>query len=183
MSLQRPRMTRDNTAVLLIDYQVGLLTGVGDVSVRVLRRNTIALVKSAQTLHLPILATTTARDRWGPTISELNDFLGPGQTIDRPSVNPWDFPPFVAAVQAIGRSHLVLAGLGFEIGVPLLAISARRQGYHPVVAVDACGTSTTGNRRSGIERLTGLRVELSDPALLFSEIAAADAGSSKRPDK
>ena len=73
----RSRMTRDNTAVLLIDHQVGLFTGVRDIGVGELKHNVVGLAKAARVLGLPIVATTTARDSmWGPTIPELQAALG-----------------------------------------------------------------------------------------------------------
>src|SRR5215813_12252454 len=73
----RTRMTRDNTAVLLIDHQVGLFTGVRDLGVAELKHNVVGLARAAQVLGLPIVAATTARDSlWGPTIPELQAALG-----------------------------------------------------------------------------------------------------------
>ncbi len=68
-SPKRSRIKRENTAVLLIDHQVGLFTGVRDLTVSDLKHNVVSLAKAAKTLGLPVVATTTARDRmWGPTI-------------------------------------------------------------------------------------------------------------------
>jgi nicotinamidase-related amidase len=55
-------VTRDNTAVLFIDHQVGLFTGVRDIGIAELKHNVVGLAKAAQVLGLPIVATTTARD-------------------------------------------------------------------------------------------------------------------------
>ena len=57
----RTRLTRDNTAVLLIDHQVGLFTGVRDLDVRELKHNVVGLAK-AEVLGLPVVPATTARD-------------------------------------------------------------------------------------------------------------------------
>ena len=68
----RVPFTRDNTAVLLIDHQVGLFTGVRDIGVNELKHNVVGLARAAQLLGLPIVAVTTARESlWGPTIPEL----------------------------------------------------------------------------------------------------------------
>ena len=70
-STGRVRFTRDNTAVLLIDHQVGLFTGVRDLGIDELKHNVVGLARAAQLLGLPIVAVTTARDSmWGPTIPE-----------------------------------------------------------------------------------------------------------------
>ena len=56
-------LTRDNAAVILVDHQVGLMTGVRDYSTGELKHNVVALARAARALKLPIVATTTARDR------------------------------------------------------------------------------------------------------------------------
>jgi nicotinamidase-related amidase len=176
MASKRTRMTRDNTAVLLIDHQVGLFTGVRDIDVGELKHNVVGLAKAARALKLPIVAITTARDSmWGPTIPELKAALGGQDIIDRSTVNAWDFPPFVEAVKATGRDHLIIAGLSFEVCASLPAISSREQGYQPIVALDACGTFSRHKREAGIARLTGLGIEITDYATSMVEIMADNA--------
>jgi nicotinamidase-related amidase len=169
-------MTRDNTAVLLIDHQVGLFTGVRDIGVAELKHNVVGLAKAAQVLGLPIVAATTARDSmWGPTIPELQEALGDLEIHDRSTVNAWDDAAFVASVRQTGRDHLILAGLSFEVCASLPAISAQADGYQPVVAVDACGTFSHDKREAGLARLIVLRIEVSDYATLMVEIMADNA--------
>jgi hypothetical protein len=65
-------LTSENAALILVDHQVGLMTGVRDYSTGELKHNVVALAKAANALQLPIIVTTTARDSmWGPTFPEL----------------------------------------------------------------------------------------------------------------
>lgn len=176
MAKPRTRMTRDNTAVLLIDHQVGLVTGVRDMGVAELKHNVVGLAKAARVLGLPIVAATTARDSmWGPTIPELRAVLGDVDIHDRSEVSAWDDEAFVAKVVRTGRDHLVLAGLSFEVCAALPAIAAQADGYRPVVVVDACGTFSHHNREAGLARLTALGIEVSDYAAVMVEILADNA--------
>ena len=60
------RLTQDNAAVLLVDHQIGLFTGVRDTDVAQLKHNVVRFAKAAKDLGLPINATTTSRDSlWG----------------------------------------------------------------------------------------------------------------------
>jgi nicotinamidase-related amidase len=172
----RTRMTRDNTAVLLIDHQVGLFTGVRDIDVAELKHNVVGLAKAAQVLGLPIVAVTTARESmWGPTIPELRAVLGDLDIHDRSTVNAWDDETFVAKVRQTGRDHLILAGLSFEVCASLPAIAAQAEGYQPVVALDACGTFSHHKRQAGLVRLAVLGIEVSDYATVMVEIMADNA--------
>src|ERR1700745_343799 len=77
-------LTSGNAALVLIDHQVGLMTGVRDYSTGELKHNVVGLAKAAKALRLPIIVTTTARDSmWGPTIPELVDALPGVPIIDR----------------------------------------------------------------------------------------------------
>jgi nicotinamidase-related amidase len=61
-------LTSENAALVLVDHQVGLMSGVRDYSIAELKHNVIGLAKAAKALELPIVASTTARDSmWGPT--------------------------------------------------------------------------------------------------------------------
>lgn len=173
---QRRRITRDNTAALLIDHQVGLFTGVRDIGVAELKHNVVGLAKAAQILGVPVVAATTARESlWGPTIPELREVLGDAEILDRSTVNAWDDARFVDKVKATGRDNLILAGLSFEVCASLPAISAREAGYQPVIAIDACGTFSQDKREAGLARLTTLGIEVSDYATLMVEIMADNA--------
>jgi nicotinamidase-related amidase len=80
-------LTSENAALVLIDHQVGLMTGVRDYSMGELKHNVVALAKAAKVLNLPIIVTTTARDSmWGPTFPELLEALPGVPIIDRSSV-------------------------------------------------------------------------------------------------
>ena len=66
------RITRNNSAICLIDHQVGLLLGVRDITVAELKHNVVGLAKAAKILGMPIIASTAAKDvLWGPAYSAL----------------------------------------------------------------------------------------------------------------
>src|ERR1700689_100840 len=94
-------LTSENAALVLVDHQVGLMSGVRDYSIAELKHNVIGLAKAAQALKLPIVATTTARDSmWGPTFPDLVEALPGVAIIDRSSVNAFDDPNVAQAIPA-----------------------------------------------------------------------------------
>lgn len=169
-------LTSDNAALVLVDHQVGLLTGVRDYSIGELKHNVVALAKAAQVLKLPLVVTTTARDSlWGPTIPELVDAL-PGVTIiDRSSVNAWDDPKVAAAIEATRRRKLIFAGVSLEVCAAFPAITAIGKGYESYVAVDACGTFSNTKHQTGLLRMQQAGVVVSDYATLMVEILKDNA--------
>src|SRR5580693_3082736 len=164
-------LTSENAALILVDRQVGLMTGVRDYSTGELKHNVVALAKAAKALKLPIVVTTTARDSmWGPTIPELVEALPGIQIIDRSTVNAWDDPKVAAAIEATGRKKLIIAGLSLEVCAAFPAITAIGKGYEAYVPVDACGTFSQAKHEAGLLRMQQAGVILSDYATLAIEI-------------
>jgi len=76
-------LTKDNAALVLVDHQVGLMTGIRDYSVADLKHNVVGLAKAAQALGLPIVTTTTSAEAlWGPAFPELVEALPENEFID-----------------------------------------------------------------------------------------------------
>jgi len=164
-------LTSENAALVLVDHQVGLMTGVRDYSTGELKHNVVALAKAAKALKLPIVVTTTARDSmWGPTFPELVEALPGVEIIDRSSVNAFDDERVASAIEATGRKKLIFAGLSLEVCAAFPAITAVSKGLHAYVAVDASGTFSETKRQAGLLRMQQAGVVLSDYATLMVEI-------------
>src|SRR6266702_282892 len=147
-------LTSENSALVLVDHQVGLMTGVRDYSIAELKHNVVGLAKAAKVLKLPIVVTTTARDSmWGPTFPELVEALPGAQIIDRSSVNAFDDPRVARAIEATGRRKLIFAGLSLEVCAAFPAITAVGKGLDAYVAVDASGTFSETKRQVGLLRM------------------------------
>src|SRR6202165_3566583 len=147
-------LTSENAALVLVDHQVGLMTGVRDYSTGELKHNVVALAKAAKALNLPIVVTTTARDSmWGPTFPELVEALQGVRIIDRSSVNAFDDPAVARAIEATGRKKLIFAGISLEVCAALPAMTAIGKGYDAYVAVDASGTFRETKREAALLRM------------------------------
>ena len=164
-------LTSENAALVLVDHQVGLMTGVRDYSIAERTHNVVALAKAGKALKLPIVMTTTARDSmWGPTIPELVEALPGVQIIDRSTVNAFDDPHVARAIEATGRKKLIFAGLSLEVCAAFPAMTAVGKGLDGYVAVDACGTFSTTKHQAGLLRMVQAGVIVSDYATLMIEI-------------
>ena len=169
-------LTRDNAALLLVDHQIGLFTGVRDIDVAQLKHNVVGLAKAAKVLGVPVIATTTAKDfLWGPTIPELVAALPGVEIIDRSSVNAWDDPRIVKAVEATGRRKLVIAGISIEVCVTFPALAATAAGYDVYAAIDASGTFSETKRTTGILRMVQAGVVVTDYATVAVEMLKDNA--------
>lgn len=173
----REFLTADNAALVLVDHQVGLYSGVRDTDLLELKHNVVALARAAQVLDLPIVVTTTAADSmWGPLVSELADVL-PDDTdvIDRGTVNAWHDSRVRNRIKATGRAKLIFTGISLEVCATLPAIAAASEGFVTYVALDASGTFSDAKREAGLVRLQQAGVIVSDYATLMVEILADNA--------
>jgi nicotinamidase-related amidase len=164
-------LTADNAALVLVDHQIGLMTGVRDYSTGELKHNVVALAKAAKALKLPIVVTTTARDSmWGPTFPELVEALPGVEIIDRSTVNAYDDERVARAIEATGRNKLIFAGISLEVCAAFPAMTAVARGLDAYVAVDASGTFSETKHQTGLLRMMQAGVIVSDYATLMVEI-------------
>src|SRR6516165_1871639 len=169
-------LTSQNAALVLVDHQVGLMTGVRDYSTGELKHNVVALARAAKALKLPIVVTTTARDSmWGPTFPELVEALPGIEIIDRSTVNAFDDERVAGAMMGAGRKKLIFAGISLEVCAAFPAITAVGKGLDAYVAVDASGTFSETKRQAGMLRMLQAGVILSDYATLIVEILKDNA--------
>jgi nicotinamidase-related amidase len=170
-------LTSDNAAVILVDHQLGLMTGVRDYPIGVLKHNVVGLAQAATVLKLPIVVTTTSRDSmWGPTFPELVEALPGVEIIDRSTVNAFDDARVARAIEKTGRKKLIFAGLSLEVCAALPAMTAVSRGLDAYVAVDASGTFNETKREAGLLRMLQAGVIVSDYATLMVEILKDNGG-------
>src|SRR5260370_5453713 len=144
-------LTSQNAALIVVDYQVGLMMGVRDFSTGELKHNVVALAKAAKALKLPIVVTTTARDSmWGPTFPELVEALPGIEIMDRSSVNAFDDARVTRAIEATGPKKLIFAGISLEGCAALPAIPAIGKGLAAYVAVDPSGAVSGTKGKTGV---------------------------------
>lgn len=147
------RLTRDNAVLLLVDHQIGLYTGVRDIDTLELTHNVVGLAKAAVALGVPVIVTTTTENVWGPMIPALREALPGVPVIERTTVNAWDEPRVVAAVEATGRKKLVVTGISTDVCLAFPAMSALDAGYDSFAVIDASGGFSDTQVRMGVARM------------------------------
>src|SRR6185369_2869882 len=169
------RLTSDNAALLLIDHQVGLFTGVRDIPVGELKHNVVALAKALKVLSVPIIVTATSPEMWGPVIPELTEALPGISIINRTTVNAFDDARFAKAVEATGRKKLIIAGVSTEVCLAFPAIYATGTGYDAYTVIDASGTFSETKRITGLLRMVQAGVIVTDYSTVAVEMLKDNA--------
>jgi len=169
------RLMPENAALLLIDRQVGLFTGVRDIPIAELKHNVVALAKAARVLGVPVIVTATSPEMWGPVIPELTEAL-PGVPITgRTTVNAFDDARFAKAVEATGRKKLIIAGVSTEVCLAFPAIHATGLGFDAYAVIDASGTFSETKRITGLLRMVQAGVIVTDYATVAVEMLKDNA--------
>jgi nicotinamidase-related amidase len=133
-------LTPDNCVVTLIDLQPQMLFGVANLDRQAVVNNNVLLAKAARLFGVPTVISTVETKAFSGYLWPQVAAVFPHQPlIERSTMNSWDDPAFVAAVQSTGRKKIVLAGLWTETCVALAAIQAMHDGYDVHVVEDCCG--------------------------------------------
>src|SRR5438132_11887698 len=175
------RLTPENAALLLIDHQVGLYTGIRDIPVAELKHNVVALAKAVKVFGVPIIVTATSPEMWGPVIPELTEAVPEISIINRTTVNAFDEPRFAKAVEATERKKLIIAGVSTEVCLALPAIYATGIGYDAYGVIDASGTFSETKRITGLLRMVQAGVIVIDYSTVAVEMLKDNASPKAGP--
>ena len=133
-------LTPDNCVVTIIDLQPQMLFGVSSFDRQSIINNNLVLAKAAKVFDVPVVLSTVETKSFSGNIWPQIQAVFPQQEpIERSSMNSWDDPKFVAAVERIGRKKIVLSGLWTETCVALPTIQAIHDNYEIYVVEDCCG--------------------------------------------
>ena len=147
-------LTPDDTALLLLDHQPQMAFAMTSNDAGDIINNTTGLAKTAKAFDVPVVLSTVAAESFsGPLFEEVRAVY-PGKTvINRSTMNAWEDPTFVEAVEATGRKKLVVAGLWTEVCVVMPVLSAMEAGYEVYVVADASGGVTPEAHERAVERM------------------------------
>ena len=156
------RLSKENSACLLVDHQAGVISLVQDFSPGEFKNNVLALADVAKFFNLPTILTTSFENGPnGPIVPELKETFPDSPYIARPGqINAWDNEDFVKAVEQTGRKQLIIAGVVTDVCVAFPALSATEAGYEVFVVTDASGTFNDTVRKAAWSRMARAGVQL-----------------------
>jgi nicotinamidase-related amidase len=165
MSEKHIPITPQDSAILLIDHQPGVLNMVNSVPRDQVAANVGVLARLGEQTELPIVISSTREELefLGTNIDEIRtgaptayaNRIARGGTL-----NAFADPRFVDAVKATGRQNLIMAGILTDVCLWHSAVSALEAGYHVRVIADANGTTSELADRVTYDRLRELGVEV-----------------------
>lgn len=169
------RFTAENSALLLIDHQVGTMKLIKNIDKDMAAKQSIALAKMAKILNLPVVITSSQEENaQGPILPEIADILPEAfaARVKRPGVvNAWAYEDFHKAVLATGRKNLIMAGVTTDVCLIFPAIDAAVEGFNVQAVMDASGSPSDLSEEFARQRMHDAGVVLTATNTLMAEIA------------
>jgi nicotinamidase-related amidase len=171
--------TPQNSIVLFIDHQIGLMASTRDFSqASGYKSNVISLAKMAKALEMPVLLTTSnAQWQNGDILPDLKEVFSDQPIYRRTGIiNAYEDPSFRRALEAIvaktGRKHVIISGVTLGTCVTFPTLSLLNDGFtvHPVV--DASGAWSKYEADAAMQRMTAAGAQLNTVFALGAELQA-----------
>ncbi|MCW2475685.1 isochorismatase family protein [Candidatus Symbiopectobacterium sp. NZEC151] len=171
--------TPENTIMLFIDQQVGLMASTRDFNqASGYKANVVALAEMAKALKIPVLITSSnAQWQNGDTLPELKEIFKDEPIYRRTGIiNAYEDPSFRKALEDLvkktGRTHIIISGvtLGTCVAFPTLAML--NDGYQVYPVVDASGAWSKYEADAAMQRMTAAGAQLETVYALGAELQA-----------
>jgi nicotinamidase-related amidase len=176
----------EDTAMILIDHQVGTNTWASTTPLELLQRNVIILAKFAKGTGMPTVLTSSQETNvnvQGALMPELQEILPEefAARIKRQGVvNAWDDENFANACRNTGKKNFVMAGVTTDVCMVAPAISALEEGFNVQVVCDACGSTNQIAEEMSWRRMERAGVGLTSTNAVVAELVknwASPAGA------
>jgi nicotinamidase-related amidase len=142
-------MARERTALVLVDLQERLAKEV--VRSDAVIANAAALVEAATVLGVPIVVTEHHARVFGSTVEAVRAKLP--DAIPKIVFSCFSVDAFRERVNALGRKHLLVAGLETHICVCQTALDGAAAGFTVHAVRDACSSRRESDHAAGIEKM------------------------------
>lgn len=165
----RQPLDADRCALLVIDIQEKLLPPIHEKE-RLLR-NSQLLIRLANILMLPVLATTQYVKGLGQIVPEIASLL-PGVTpLDKLEFGCFGNGEFCSNLAHLhGRDTLLLCGMEAHICVLQTALGGLNQGHKVHIAADAVSSRTELNWKLGLGRMRDAGAVISSTEMMIYEL-------------
>lgn len=178
-----PLIDRDDCALVIIDVQTDFYPpkrlDVDRQRFHDMVRRIAWITSVADRLEIPVVVTEEDPDHSGHTVPEIREVLpAKAVTLPKNAFAVWDNPAIAAAIEATGRTTMILVGIETDICVAHSAIQLHHAGKRVVVVDDAAYSPGQAHDR-GLRRLAARGIETLSTKELFYDwvrtIEAADA--------
>lgn len=143
-------LSKENSALLLIDLQKNLLDAMDQALLKERLINVQKLIALAKTMELPIIITEQYPKGIGRTVEEVAGELPGFEPLEKNSFSAGIHAPTLEAIEATGATDLVVAGAEAHVCVLQTTLDLIHRGYRCHVVEDAVISRREENKLSGV---------------------------------
>lgn len=145
-------LPREQTALVLVDYQERLLPAMDPERRPDCLKNTVLLLSLARVLRLPVLYTEQYPAGLGRTVPEIAEHLPEGaEPFEKVMFSGWRAEGFAEQFRYLGMRAAILVGMESHVCVLGTALDMLRDGIRVHVPRDAVVSRNEENRQTGLE--------------------------------
>jgi nicotinamidase-related amidase len=169
----RQPLDANHCTLVVVDIQEKLLPPIHEKERLV--GNAQLLLRLANILKIPALATTQYEKGLGKTVPEIASLLPAPVAIDKVEFGCFNSSGFCAAMKSLPghRNSVLLCGMETHICVLQTALGALNRGYLVQVAADAVGSRSEFNWKIGLKRMRAAGAVISSTETIIYELLRA----------
>jgi len=163
-------LTPERCALLVVDIQERLMPVISGRDGVV--KNSVLLLKAAQTLKMEVVATSQYAARIGELLPEIQTELTGVAVLDKLHFSCFADAAISARIKALPPpvNTLIVCGVETHICIYQTVAGALRDGYRVVVAADAVSARTVKNHKLGLARLRELGAVVASTEMVIYEL-------------
>jgi nicotinamidase-related amidase len=171
--IARRPLQAEQCSLVVVDIQERLLPPIFEKDRLI--RNSQLLIRLANILQMPVLATTQYVKGLGPIVPEIASLLPPTPAINKMEFGCFGSDEFCSAVKLLpgNRNTLLLCGMESHICVMQTALGALNAGYLVHVASDAVSSRAEWNWKIGLRRMEAAGAVISSTEMMMYELMRA----------
>lgn len=172
-SKKMEQFTPQNSAIILVDHQDMTVGWIYSQDKKSVINNVRMLGRLGNDMNIPLIITSTMEEQIGTNIKDVQE-VAPVAYKNRikrgGTLNCFLDKNFSAAVKAIGKKNLIIAGLTTDICLFHTVEGAIAAGYNVQVVADACGSATPLADQITFDRLRGMGVIVTGANMVLTEL-------------
>lgn len=158
---------RDRAQLLLVDVQERLAPAMAEAAPML--ANCALLLRAADRLAVPVLASEQYPNGLGPTVPELRRLVAEANRLPKTAFACSGDPELMGRLAAIGRDQVVLCGIEAHVCVLQTALGLAAAGLVPFVVADATASRRPASRELALARLRANGVEVVSTEMVLFE--------------
>jgi nicotinamidase-related amidase len=163
----------DECVLIVVDVQEKLLPPIYNKEQLV--RNAQLLIRLADLLNLPMIATTQYARGLGGIVPEIASLLNGVGTYDKLEFSCFGSDQFCGEMKSLpaSRNTVLVCGMEAHICVTQTVLGALNRGYLVQVAADAVGSRAASNHQIGLRRMEAAGAVISSTEMMMYELMRA----------